>query len=107
MKGTIKDVKNVQIAYIGGGSRAWAHNLMNDLAQDEEIGGVVRLYDIDLEGAKINEKIGNDLSAREDIKGKWVYKAYEKIGDALPPDALHLDFEIVDSGVHRFRVRRS
>lgn len=25
MKSTIKDVKNVQIAYIGGGSRAWAH----------------------------------------------------------------------------------
>ena len=51
----MKDVKNVQIAYIGGGSRAWAHNLMNDLAKDGEIGGDVRLYDIDWEGAKINE----------------------------------------------------
>ncbi|MBQ8230118.1 MAG: alpha-glucosidase/alpha-galactosidase [Clostridia bacterium] len=79
----MKDVKNVQIAYIGGGSRAWAHNLMNDLAQNEDLGGVVRLYDIDMEGAKINEKIGNDLSARSDVKGKWAYKAYEKIGDAL------------------------
>ena len=80
---TLKDFKNVQIAYIGGGSRAWAHNLMNDLAKDEEIGGDVRLYDIDFEGAKINEKIGNDLSARDDVKGKWRYKAYETIGDAL------------------------
>ena len=79
----MKDVKNVQIAYIGGASRAWAHNLMNDLALDEEIGGDVRLYDIDMEGAKINEKIGNELSAREDIKGKWRYKAYENIDDAL------------------------
>ena len=58
----MKDFKNIQIAYIGGGSRAWAHNLMNDLAKEEEIGGDVRLYDIDLEGAKINEKIGNMLS---------------------------------------------
>ena len=83
MNTALKDFKKVQIAYIGGGSRAWAHNLMNDLAKDEEIGGDVRLYDIDLEGAKINEKIGNALSAREDVKGKWTYKAYETIGEAL------------------------
>ena len=44
----LKNVKDVQIAYIGGGSRAWAHNLINDLALDEEIGGTVRLYDIDI-----------------------------------------------------------
>lgn len=83
MENTVKDFKNIHIAYIGGGSRAWAHNLMNDLALDEEIGGDVRLYDIDFEGAKINEKIGNELSLRDDVKGKWRYKAYENIGDAL------------------------
>ena len=83
MNSVLKDVKNVQIAYIGGGSRAWAHNLMNDLAKDGEIGGDVRLYDIDWEGAKINEKIGNDLSARDDVLGKWRYRAYKTIGEAL------------------------
>ena len=106
MKQTVKDVKNVQIAYIGGGSRAWAHNLMNDLALDEEIGGTVRLYDIDMEGAKINEKIGNDLSARSDVKGKWIYKAYEKIGDALSGadfvviSVLPGTFDEMESDVH-------
>lgn len=35
----------------------------------------------------------------------WVVEWPEKIGDALPPDALHLDFEIVAEGTHRFRVR--
>ena len=106
MQKEFKDVKNVQIAYIGGGSRAWAHNLMNDLALDEEIGGTVRLYDIDLEGAKLNEKIGNDLSARDDIKGKWAYKAYEKIGDALTGadfvviSVLPGTFDEMDSDVH-------
>lgn len=79
----MKDIRNVQIAYIGGGSRGWARNLMNDLAKDGEISGTVRLYDIDHEGSKINEKIGNDLSARDDIVGKWKYKAYETIDEAL------------------------
>lgn len=79
----LKDCKKVRIAYIGGGSRAWAHNLMNDLALDEEIGGEVYLYDIDYEGAKINEKIGNAISARDDVKGKWFYKACETIGEAM------------------------
>ncbi|MBP5466686.1 MAG: alpha-glucosidase/alpha-galactosidase [Clostridia bacterium] len=87
----MKDIKNLKIAYIGGGSRTWAHNLMNDLALDGEIGGEVRLYDIDFEGAKLNEKIGNDISARSDIKGKWQYKAYKKIDDAL----IGADFVVI------------
>lgn len=34
----------------------------------------------------------------------WVVEWPEKIGEALPPDALHLEFEILDTGAHRFRV---
>ncbi|MBQ3505802.1 MAG: alpha-glucosidase/alpha-galactosidase [Clostridia bacterium] len=102
----MKDVKNVQIAYIGGGSRAWARNLMNDLAKDGEIAGCVRLYDIDMEAAKLNEKIGNRLSARDDIAGKWNYKAYENIGEALTGadfvfiSILPGDFDDMASDVH-------
>ena len=79
----MKDVKNLQIAYIGGGSRCWARNLMNDLAMDGEIAGDIRLYDIDWESVQMNEKIGNDLSARDDVVGKWRYKAYKTLGEAL------------------------
>ena len=79
----MKDVKNLHIAYLGGGSRAWAQNLMNDLAKDCEIGGQIRLYDIDVESAKKNAVIGNMLSQREDVKGKWEYICCEKIEDAL------------------------
>ena len=99
-------VSDINIAYIGGGSRGWAWTLMNDLAKDEEIGGDVRLYDIDLEGAKINEKIGNALSAREDVKGKWTYKAYETIGEALTGadfvviSVLPGTFDEMESDVH-------
>ena len=79
----MKDVKNLHISYLGGGSRAWAQNLMNDLAKDGEIGGQIRLYDIDVESAKKNAVIGNMLSQREDVKGKWEYICCEKIEDAL------------------------
>ena len=98
--------ENVKIAYIGGGSRAWAHNLMNDLAKDGEIGGTVRLYDIDHEGSMINERIGNALSAREDVQGKWTYKAYKTIGEALTGadfvviSILPATFDEMESDVH-------
>ena len=82
MKGS-KDLKNIKIAYIGGGSRGWAWQLMRDLATEKEIAGQVALYDIDFEAAKHNETIGNELKKREDVVGKWDYKAYETIDGAL------------------------
>lgn len=35
----------------------------------------------------------------------WIVEWPEKIAAALPEDAIHLDFEILSDGVHRFRVR--
>jgi len=80
---TKKDLNNIKIAYIGGGSRGWAWQLMRDLAMETEISGQVALYDIDFEAAKHNETIGNNLTNRDDVTGKWAYKAYENIGEAL------------------------
>lgn len=79
----MKDVKNLKIAYIGGGSRAWAFNLMNDLAKEKDLGGEMRLYDLDYNAARMNAVIGNNLSDRKDVDGKWKYVAYKKIGEAL------------------------
>lgn len=78
-----KDVKNLNIAYIGGGSRGWAWTLMADLAKEKELAGTVRLYDIDKEAAQKNSIIGNRLSAREDAPGKWNYKVCEDLKEAL------------------------
>ncbi|MBE6110342.1 MAG: alpha-glucosidase/alpha-galactosidase, partial [Erysipelotrichaceae bacterium] len=47
-------VKDIQIAYIGGGSRGWAWTFMTDLANEEQLSGTIRLYDIDHEAAKRN-----------------------------------------------------
>ena len=79
----MKNIKNLKIAYIGGGSRGWGFNLMNDLAKDGEIGGRISLYDIDKEAARKNEIIGNALSAREDVAGKWEYRAEDELSVAL------------------------
>ena len=40
-------VSDVQIAYIGGGSRGWAWTFMTDLALEPSMSGTIRLYDID------------------------------------------------------------
>lgn len=76
-------IKDLKIAYIGGGSRGWAWGLMANLALAEDICGEVALYDIDFDAAKANETIGNKIRAEKDCKSPWSYKAYEKISDAL------------------------
>lgn len=88
LEGTIvkyidQHVEDIQIAYIGGGSRGWAWAFMTDLAMDEEISGTVRLYDIDREAAETNKIIGNRLTAREDAVGKWSYCVKESLEAAL------------------------
>ncbi len=76
-------VKDIKITYIGGGSRGWAWRLMSDLAMEEQLLGTVKLYDIDYEAALNNEKIGNDLAKRDDVKSKWIYKAEKNLDEAL------------------------
>ena len=83
MKYKDKKVKDVQIAYIGGGSRGWAWTFMTDLALEPDMSGTIRLYDIDREAAEANEVIGNAVSAREDAKGKWEYRTCATLGEAL------------------------
>ena len=70
--------KDVKIAYIGGGSRAWAWILMNDLAKAKKMSGTVYLYDIEKEAAENNEKIGNSFPGED-----WSYKAVPALKDAL------------------------
>ncbi|MBR4446503.1 MAG: alpha-glucosidase/alpha-galactosidase [Solobacterium sp.] len=75
--------EDIQIAYIGGGSRGWAWTFMTDLAMEESISGTIRLYDIDREAAKRNESIGNHLMAREETKGNWTFVTADSLQEAL------------------------
>jgi len=81
--GKKEKVKDLQIAYIGGGSRGWAWTFMTDLALEEDLSGCIRLYDIDIEAAKANEIIGNKITERPDAKGKWKYEVKESLKEAL------------------------
>jgi len=83
MKYANNKVSDLQIAYIGGGSRGWAWTFMTDLSMDDALSGTIRLYDIDEQAAKNNEIIGNHLSAREDVIGKWNYVTSKSLEEAL------------------------
>lgn len=77
------DTQNIQIAYIGGGSRGWAWGLMSDLASQDILCGTVRLYDIDRAAAGANEIIGNKAQYADGAKSAWKYKAVDSLKEAL------------------------
>lgn len=78
--GTCKDLT---IAYIGGGSHAWAWVFMTDLAKETQISGTVRLYDINQKAADENKAIGDRLFARDDVKGDWKFEVSSGLDEAL------------------------
>ncbi len=78
-----KKVKNLKLAYIGGGSRGWAWGLMSDLVSCDDISGDVYLYDIDHEAAQANEIIGNKYNSAEGAKSVWSYHASKTAKEAL------------------------
>jgi alpha-galactosidase len=76
-------VRDLQVAYIGGGSRGWAWGFMMDLAMDGQLSGTVRLYDIDAEAARQNAVIGNRISAHPDAAARWDYRVTPTLQTAL------------------------
>lgn len=103
----IKDNKaeDVKITYIGGGSRGWAWNLMSDLATEENMSGVVTLYDINLEAAEHNVTIGT-LLQKESGKENFVYRACGDLKESLKGadfvviSILPGSFDEMESDVH-------
>lgn len=67
-------MKDINIAYIGGGSRGWAWGLMSDLVSASDISGTVTLYDVDYSASKVNEIIGNKFNSAKGAKSEWIYK---------------------------------
>ena len=99
-------MKEISLAYIGGGSRDWAWTLMRDLALEEQMEGVVRLYDIDQEAAEQNAVIGNLISADPRAKSHWKYQAAPTLQQALTGadfvviSILPATFNEMESDVH-------
>ena len=83
MTNTKSSTKNLEIAYIGGGSRGWAWTFMTDLALEKQLSGTIRLYDIDHKASKINEKIGNDLRSDKKCVSDFNYRSVNTLKQAL------------------------
>lgn len=83
MKYLNNKVSDINITYIGGGSREWARFFMGDLALDDQMSGKVTLYDIDFNAAKNNAMIGNKISEKPEAVGRWDYEAVKTLEEAL------------------------
>lgn len=100
---------DLSIAYIGGGSRQWAPNLIQDLALSE-LAGEVRLYDAVPESAERNARFGNWVEDTAATETEWSYSAHETLEATLtgadvvilstqynPADAFVKDLDIPKS----------
>ena len=83
MKWNNHHVSDIKMAYIGGGSKAWAWKLMADLALEPALDGTVWLYDIDARAAEENQIIGSQLKERKEAAGRWDYKVAYSLKEAL------------------------
>lgn len=98
--------ENIKIAYIGGGSRGWAWNLMSDLALEPALSGTVYLYDIDYHAAKNNEIIGNRIPTYYPEADNFTYVATGTAEEALTDadfvvlSILPGTFDEMESDVH-------
>ena len=95
--------RNIKIAYIGGGSKMWARSFMSDLAVAENLSGEIALYDIDMEAAERNAKIGAYINQDPRTISKFDYKLYERLDGALEG----ADFVIISILPGTFREMRS
>lgn len=95
--------KDIKICYIGGGSKMWAHIFMADLAVADGLSGEIALYDIDLEAAQRNAKIGANINKSPKTLSKFEYKVYQEIESALKG----ADFVIISILPGTFKEMRS
>lgn len=76
-------IKNVKLAYIGGGSRAWARKFMTDLAIQDDFCGSVNLYDIDEDAAKANVTVSEIINKSPKAISKFSYTVSKTLKEAL------------------------
>ncbi len=75
-------MRPIKLAYIGGGSKAWARVFMNDLALTDGLTGEIALYDTDRAAAERNRRIGERIG---ELPGSaaWRYTVAGTLEEAL------------------------
>lgn len=77
------DHQNLTIAYIGGGSTNFGWRLMSELAVEPQIGGIIKLFDVEKQLALANEAIGNRLREDPANRSSFIYLAVDTLEEAL------------------------
>lgn len=80
---TMDESTPIKIAYIGGGSRGWARDLISDLALTPSVKGSIDLFDIDQESARKNAQIATKIFARPEARTRFKVRAVSRLADAL------------------------
>ncbi|HRY77909.1 MAG TPA: alpha-glucosidase/alpha-galactosidase [Candidatus Izemoplasmatales bacterium] len=96
-------MQNIKIAYLGGGSKAWARVFMYDLALAADLGGEIALYDIDRMAALRNRAIGERINDHPQTVSRWEYTVPETLDEAL----LGADFVVISILPGTFEAMRS
>lgn len=78
-----KTKPQIKIAYIGGGSRGWAHTLMSDLALCTDFSGELALYDINRPMALLNARWGKRVNESRYAVSRWTYTVPATLKQAL------------------------
>ena len=73
----------IKIAYLGGGSRYWARDLLRELALTPALCGVVDLYDLDYAAACKNAAIAEAIFSRPEARTHFKVRAVHRMSDAL------------------------
>lgn len=97
-------MKKINIAYIGGGSKDWAHKYFSDILSQDKLSGELRLYDTDMPSALRNKKYFDRLikSDGAHVKSDWSCRVTAGIGDAL----AGADFVIISILPYTFNEMR-
>ncbi len=97
----------IRIAYLGGGSRHWARDLMSELALTPGLSGTLALYDLDFIAAQKNVAVADAIFSRPEARTRFRVRAVRRLADALrgadfvvlsiepgPTSARYADLEI-------------
>ena len=73
----------IKIAYLGGGSRYWARDLITELALTPRLTGQIDLYDLDYAAAERNVAVAGRIYRRPEAVTRFSVRAVRRLADAL------------------------
>ena len=74
---------DIKIAYIGGGSRYWARDLITELALTPRLTGQIDLYDLNHGAALRNVAVARRIYGRPEAVTRFRVRAVRRLADAL------------------------